>query len=137
MAPKYILEQFLEAELIVNITEHSVSISDNSLRFLQNRFVYYQYNNITTSMYVSAWILYSCMSKIITHSFVCYVSVSCCFADWPNELNIYKLRPIALHTLRSIYGNNSRLFSKVGVVLSYFKSIQFLMLLIFTPRKYL
>lgn len=25
LAPKYILEQFLEAELIVNITEHSVS----------------------------------------------------------------------------------------------------------------
>jgi len=25
MAPKYILEQFLEAELLVNITEHQVS----------------------------------------------------------------------------------------------------------------
>ena len=27
MAPKYILEQFLEAELLVNITEHQVSAS--------------------------------------------------------------------------------------------------------------
>ena len=26
MAPKYILEQFLEAELLINITEHEVSI---------------------------------------------------------------------------------------------------------------
>jgi len=27
MAPKYILEQFLEAELLVNITEHQVNVS--------------------------------------------------------------------------------------------------------------
>jgi len=27
MAPKYILEQFLEAELLVNITEHQVNAS--------------------------------------------------------------------------------------------------------------
>jgi len=26
LAPKYILEQFMEAELMVNITEHEVSI---------------------------------------------------------------------------------------------------------------
>jgi len=26
MAPKYILEQFLEAELLVNITEHQVNV---------------------------------------------------------------------------------------------------------------
>lgn len=29
MAPKYILEQFVEAELMVNITEHEVRIIGN------------------------------------------------------------------------------------------------------------
>lgn len=36
MAPKYILEQFLEAELLINITEHMVTSKHSSLSSNEN-----------------------------------------------------------------------------------------------------
>lgn len=48
MAPKYILEQFLEAELLINITEHEVRLTNcRPWRYALRRLISYSFRKRT------------------------------------------------------------------------------------------